>query len=128
MSRLPRPKIVEHGQRADGIVRGMLEHSRGTSGERRTIDLKTLVDEALNLAHHGARFSHVETRLRPRDRTDELAPQEMTRVLLNLFSKGFYAATRRARSGTDPTSIRRSRSRHAMPTGRSKSAFVTMAP
>jgi signal transduction histidine kinase len=48
-------KITEHGRRADGIVRGMLEHSRGSSGERRSVELSTLVDEALNLAYHGAR-------------------------------------------------------------------------
>ena len=48
-------KIVEHGQRADNIVKSMLEHSRGGSGERREVDLNALVDEALNLAYHGAR-------------------------------------------------------------------------
>jgi hypothetical protein len=48
-------KITEHGRRADGIVRSMLEHSRGASGERRTVEINTLVDEALNLAYLGAR-------------------------------------------------------------------------
>ncbi|MBV9250924.1 MAG: PAS-domain containing protein, partial [Acetobacteraceae bacterium] len=48
-------KIAEHGRRADGIVKSMLEHSRGVSGERRAVDLNALVDEALNLAYHGAR-------------------------------------------------------------------------
>src|SRR5204863_4715458 len=48
-------KIVEHGQRADGIVKSMLEHSRGVTSERRKIDLNNLVEEALNLAYHGAR-------------------------------------------------------------------------
>src|SRR5579862_4472712 len=48
-------KITEHGKRADGIVKSMLEHSRGSSGERRVVDLSTLIDEALNLAYHGAR-------------------------------------------------------------------------
>jgi hypothetical protein len=48
-------KINEHGRRADGIVRGMLEHSRGSSGERRQVELNALIDEALNLAYHGAR-------------------------------------------------------------------------
>src|SRR5690242_18259223 len=48
-------KISEHGKRADGIVKAMLEHSRGSSAERREIDLNTLLDEALNLAYHGAR-------------------------------------------------------------------------
>ena len=48
-------KIAEHGRRADGIVKSMLEHSRGESGERREVDLNSLVEEALNLAYHGAR-------------------------------------------------------------------------
>ena len=46
-------KIAEHGQRADGIVKSMLEHSRGASGERRAVDLNSLIEEALNLAYHG---------------------------------------------------------------------------
>src|SRR5205823_6083758 len=48
-------KIAEHGRRADGIVRSMLEHSRGASGDRRSVDINGLVEEALNLAYHGAR-------------------------------------------------------------------------
>jgi signal transduction histidine kinase len=48
-------KIAEHGKRADNIVNSMLEHSRGVSGERREVDLNGLVEEALNLAYHGAR-------------------------------------------------------------------------
>ena len=48
-------KITEHGKRADDIVKAMLEHSRGSSGERRMVDINTLADEALNLAYHGAR-------------------------------------------------------------------------
>jgi signal transduction histidine kinase len=50
-------KITEHGKRADGIVKAMLEHSRGSSGERRMVDPNALIDEALNLAYHGARVS-----------------------------------------------------------------------
>jgi PAS domain S-box-containing protein len=96
-------KIAEHGRRADGIVKSMLEHSRGVSGERREVDLNTLVDEALNLAYHGARAQDagfnitLERDLDPAVALMELAPQEMTRVFLNLFGNGFYAATRRAR-------------------------------
>ena len=48
-------KIAEHGQRADNIVKSMLEHSRGVTGERREVDLNSLIEEALNLAYHGAR-------------------------------------------------------------------------
>jgi PAS domain S-box-containing protein len=96
-------KIAEHGRRADGIVKSMLEHSRGVSGERREVDLNALVDEALNLAYHGARAQDasfnitLERDLDPAVAPIELAPQEMTRVFLNLFGNGFYAATRRAR-------------------------------
>jgi len=101
-------KIVEHGRRADGIVTSMLLHSRGGSGERRTTDLNALVDEALNLAFHGARARDksfnislerdFDSKLRP----IELVPQDITRVLLNLFGNGFYAANKRRQEGTDP--------------------------
>jgi PAS domain S-box-containing protein len=98
-------KITEHGRRADGIVKSMLEHSRGGSGERRRVDLNVLVEEALNLAFHGARAQDQSFNItleRDLDRAIapiELVPQDMTRVFLNLFSNGFYAATRRRRSG-----------------------------
>jgi PAS domain S-box-containing protein len=97
-------KIAEHGQRADNIVKSMLEHSRGVSGERRAVDLNALVDEALNLAYHGARAQDasfnitLERDYAPALAPIELAPQEMTRVFLNLFGNGFYAATKRARA------------------------------
>ncbi len=100
-------KITEHGKRADGIVNAMLEHSRGSSGERREVDLNGLIDEALNLAYHGARAQDQNfTITLERDLADgiapiEVSPQDMTRVLLNIFSNGFYAATRRGRSGGD---------------------------
>ena len=96
-------KIAEHGRRADGIVKSMLEHSRGVSGERREVDLNALVDEALNLAYHGARAQDagfniaLEREFDPAVAPIELAPQEMTRVFLNLFGNGFYAANKRAR-------------------------------
>jgi signal transduction histidine kinase len=96
-------KIAEHGRRADGIVKSMLEHSRGVSSERREVDLNALVDEALNLAYHGARAQDagfnitLERDLDPAVAPIELAPQEMTRVFLNLFGNGFYAADKRAR-------------------------------
>jgi two-component system NtrC family sensor kinase len=95
-------KIAEHGKRADGIVKSMLEHSRGVIGERRIIDLNALVDEALNLAYHGARARDasfniaLEREFDPDLSPIELAPQEMTRVFVNLFGNGFYAATKRA--------------------------------
>jgi two-component system, NtrC family, sensor kinase len=97
-------KIAEHGKRADNIVKSMLEHSRGVSGERREVDLNGLVDEALNLAYHGARAQDQSFNIMlERDYAQslkpiEVAPQEMTRVFLNLFGNGFYAATKRAKS------------------------------
>ena len=100
-------KIEEHGKRADGIVRSMLEHSRGSSGERRAVDINELVDEALNLAYHGARAQDQNFNIAlERDFGESIAPievnpQDITRVFLNIFSNGFYAANRRARSGKD---------------------------
>jgi GAF domain-containing protein len=101
-------KIAEHGKRADGIVKSMLEHSRGVSGERRVVDLNGLIDEALNLAYHGARAQDASFNVTLERDFDQglapidLAPQEMTRVLLNLFGNGFYAAIRRQRDGAGP--------------------------
>jgi signal transduction histidine kinase/prephenate dehydratase len=101
-------KIAEHGKRADGIVKSMLEHSRGVSGERRVIDLNALIEEALNLAYHGARAQDASFNIileREFDRglaPTELAPQEMTRVFLNLFGNGFYATAKRQRDGVAP--------------------------
>jgi GAF domain-containing protein len=98
-------KIVEHGKRADGIVRGMLEHSRGSTGERRSVDVNGLVGEALNLAYHGARaqdqsFSITLKREFGADIAPiDLVPQDMTRVFLNLFGNGFYAARKRQQDG-----------------------------
>ena len=100
-------KITEHGKRADGIMKAMLEHSRGSSGERRMVDLNALIDEALNLAYHGARAQdHSFNITLYRDFGEGIAPigvnpQDMTRVFLNIFSNGFYAATRRVRN--EPT-------------------------
>jgi signal transduction histidine kinase len=101
-------KIAEHGKRADGIVKSMLEHSRGVSGERRVVDLNALIEEALNLAYHGARAQDagfnitLEREFDPGLAPMELAPQEMTRVFLNLFGNGFYATTKRQRDGAGP--------------------------
>jgi GAF domain-containing protein/nitrogen-specific signal transduction histidine kinase len=94
-------KIAEHGQRADGIVKSMLAHSRGTSGDRQEVDINALVDEALNLAYHGARAQDQNFNIKlerdfERDVAPiELVPQDITRVLLNLFGNGFYAADMR---------------------------------
>jgi signal transduction histidine kinase len=101
-------KIAEHGRRADGIVKSMLDHSRGGTGERRRVDLNSLIDEALNLAYHGGRAQDqgfnitlerdFDTSVTPIN----IVPQDITRVCLNLFGNGFYAATKRQKEGGDP--------------------------
>src|SRR5262249_4992584 len=71
-------KIAEHGRRADGIVKSMLEHSRGTSTERRSVDLNDLIDEALNLAYHGGRAQDQSFNITlERDYTAGTAPIEL---------------------------------------------------
>jgi len=100
-------KIAEHGKRADGIVKSMLEHSRGGSGERQSANLNALLDEALNLAYHGARAQDPNFNItieREFDRNIapvELVPQDISRVLLNLFRNSFYATDRRRHQATD---------------------------
>jgi two-component system, NtrC family, sensor kinase len=100
-------KIAEHGRRADNIVKSMLEHSRGSSGERRSVDLNGLIEEALNLAYHGARAQDQTFNITlERDYAAaiapiELVPEDITRVCLNLIGNGFYAATKRQKEGGD---------------------------
>jgi signal transduction histidine kinase len=100
-------KVVQHGKRADSIVKNMLLHSREGSGEHRSTDINALVEESLNLAYHGARaeklaFNITLTRdLDPEAGALELYPQEITRALLNFISNGFYAATRRKSEASD---------------------------
>ena len=94
-------KVVQHGKRADSIVKNMLQHSREGSGEHRPADINAIVEESLNLAYHGARaektgFGIVLQRdLDPSVGMADVYPQEITRVLLNLISNGFYATTKR---------------------------------
>ena len=94
-------KVVEHGKRADSIVKNMLLHSREGSGEHRVVDINALVEESLNLAYHGKRAETqgfnvtLERSLDPAAGEAEVFPQDITRVLLNLISNGFYAASRR---------------------------------
>ena len=94
-------KITEHGRRADGIVKSMLAHSRDTRGERQRVDINALVEESLNLAYHGARAQDRNFNITLERDFDtaiapiELVPQNITRVLLNLFANGFYAANKR---------------------------------
>ena len=94
-------KVVQHGKRADAIVKNMLLHSREGSGEHRPVDINALVEESLNLAYHGARAEKqgfnitMERSFDPTAGDADIFPQDITRVLLNLISNGFYAATKR---------------------------------
>jgi signal transduction histidine kinase len=94
-------KVVQHGKRADSIVKNMLLHSREGSGEHRLVDVNALVEESLNLAYHGARAENqsfkinIERSLDPSAGQVDVYPREITRALLNLISNGFYAATKR---------------------------------
>jgi signal transduction histidine kinase len=105
-------KIVQHGKRADSIVKNMLLHSREGSGEHRPVDINAVVEESLNLAYHGARAEKqgfnitLERSLDPAAGEVDVFPQDITRVLLNLIANGFYAATKRKSEtgdGYEPT-------------------------
>ena len=127
-------KVVQHGKRANSIVKNMLLHSREGSGERRPADINTIVEESLNLAYHGARAEKsgfnitLQRDLDPSAGMIDLYPQEITRVFLNLISNGFYAANkrkegrwRRLRAVADAQPQRTS-------AARSKSGSATTAP
>jgi signal transduction histidine kinase len=98
-------KVVQHGKRADAIVKNMLLHSREGSGEHRLVDINSLVEESLNLAYHGVRAEKqgfnitLERSFDPAAGQADVFPQDITRVLLNLISNGFYATTKRNADG-----------------------------
>ncbi len=99
-------KVVQHGKRADSIVKNMLLHSREGSGDHRPADINALVDESLNLAYHGARAERpnfnvtLQRDFDPGAGMVDVFPQEITRVFLNLVANGFYAvAKRRSENG-----------------------------
>ncbi|MGC2811031.1 MAG: ATP-binding protein, partial [Bradyrhizobium sp.] len=104
-------KVVQHGKRADSIVKNMLLHSRDGAGEHRPADINALIDESLNLAYHGARAEKpqfnvtLQRSFDPEAGMVEVFPQEITRVFLNLIANGFYAVTKRKTengAGFDP--------------------------
>ncbi len=128
-------KIVEHGKRADSIVKNMLLHSRAGVGERRAANLNALVEESLNLAYHGARAEHPDFNVTLRRDLDpaigeiDLYPQEITRVLAEPFRQRLLCRARtpaqrsraRVRADTFGTHTR------LWPTG-SRFACATTAP
>jgi signal transduction histidine kinase len=94
-------KINQHGKRADAIVKGMLQHSRSTTGNRELTDVNDLVDEYVKLSFHAFRGKdnafdvNLQTDFDPAVGTIELAPQEVGRVLLNILNNAFYAVNER---------------------------------
>jgi len=101
-------KVVQHGKRADSIVKNMLLHSRAGSGEQRPADINALLDESLNLAYHGARAETpgfnitLQRDLDPNAGAIDVFPQEITRAFINLISNGFYAASKHKAENGDP--------------------------
>jgi C4-dicarboxylate-specific signal transduction histidine kinase len=90
-------KINHHGKRADAIVKGMLQHSRTSSGQREPTDINALADEYLRLAYHGLRAkdksfnAHFKTDFDNSIGKLNIVPQEIGRVILNLINNAFYA-------------------------------------
>ena len=94
-------KIKQHGKRADVIVKSMLQHSRSGSGEKEPTDINALVDEYLRLSYHGYRAKDkafnalIETEFDPQVGSIQASPQDLGRVLLNLFNNACYALAKK---------------------------------
>ncbi|MEX8546134.1 MAG: sensor histidine kinase [Mucilaginibacter sp.] len=97
-------KIYHHGKRADGIVKGMLQHSRNNSGERQLTDINILADEYLRLSYHGLRAKDksfnatLTTHFQENLPKVNIVPQDIGRVLLNLFNNAFYAVQQKQKT------------------------------
>ncbi len=105
-------KILHHGQRADGIVKGMLQHSRKNSGEKEATDINVLVDEYLRLAYHGLRAkdksfnANLETNYDDTIGKINIVPQDIGRVVLNLITNAFYASNEKKKElEKEPTGL-----------------------
>jgi signal transduction histidine kinase len=96
-------KINEHGKRADGIVKSMLQHSRTDSGQKELTDINALANEYLRLAFHGMRGkdksfnASMQTAFDPAMEKIPIVPQEIGRVLLNLINNAFYAVQQKSK-------------------------------
>jgi two-component system, NtrC family, sensor kinase len=94
-------KILHHGKRADGIVKGMLQHSRSSSGQKEITDINILADEYLRLAYHGLRAkdksfnAKFETNFDASIEKLNIVPQDIGRVILNLINNAFYAVSQK---------------------------------
>ncbi|HEY4195085.1 MAG TPA: ATP-binding protein [Mucilaginibacter sp.] len=97
-------KITQHGKRADGIVKGMLQHSRTNTGEKQLVDMNELTDEYLRLAYHGLRAkdklfnAEMSTHYEPGLPKISVVQQNIGRVMLNLFSNAFYAVNLKSKT------------------------------
>jgi len=97
-------KINHHGRRADSIVKGMLEHSRSASGQKEPTDINQLADEYLRLSYHGLRAkdknfnAELVTHFDPVLPKVNAIPQDIGRVLLNLFNNAFYAVNQKSKT------------------------------
>jgi signal transduction histidine kinase len=97
-------KINHHGKRADGIVKGMLQHSRTSTGQKELTDINKLADEYLRLSYHGMRAKEKSFNAEFKTDFDEsigkidIIPQDIGRVLLNLFNNAFYAANQKQKA------------------------------
>ena len=107
-------KIIHHGQRADSIVKGMLQHSRTSSGQKEMTDVNTLADEYLRLSYHGLRAkdktfnAEIKTDFDSSIGKINIVPQEIGRVILNLINNAFYAVSERQKAeglGYEPAVI-----------------------
>jgi len=100
-------KINHHGKRADAIVKGMLQHSQSGSGVKEPTDINALADEYLRLAYHGLRAKDksfnatINTDFDQRIGNINIIPQEIGRVLLNLYNNAFYASSAKALATSD---------------------------
>jgi signal transduction histidine kinase len=98
-------KINHHGKRAGDIVKGMLQHSRSSSGVKEPTDINALADEYLRLAYHGLRAKDksfnatTKTDFDPSIGNANVIPQDIGRVILNLITNAFYAVSERSKSG-----------------------------
>jgi signal transduction histidine kinase len=97
MIRQNQDKITYHGKRADGIVKGMLQHSRTSTGQKEAVDLNAMVDEYVRLSYHGLRAKDktfnatIDQHLDPAVGQIKVIPQDMGRTLLNILNNAFYA-------------------------------------
>ena len=107
-------KIITHGKRADAIVKGMLQHSRTSSGQKELTDVNKIADEYLRLAYQGFRArdksfnAKVETEFDDTIGKVSIVPQDIGRVILNLINNAFYAVIEKAKQGAagyEPTVI-----------------------